>query len=55
MLIVREIEAQIHDAATEYPVIAILGPRYAGKTTLVQIGLKRQCWGENQLLILLKK
>jgi predicted AAA+ superfamily ATPase len=37
MLIKREIEVQIHDAATEFPVIAVLGPRQSGKTTLVQM------------------
>ena len=37
MLIKREIEVQIHDAATEYPVIAVVGPRQSGKTTLVQM------------------
>lgn len=36
MLIKREIEAQVLDAVTEFPVVAILGPRYSGKTTLVQ-------------------
>jgi uncharacterized protein len=37
MHIKRKIEVQILDAATEYPVIALIGPRYAGKTTLVQM------------------
>ncbi len=37
MLIKREIEVQMLDAATEYPVIAVLGPRQSGKTTLVQM------------------
>ena len=37
MLIKREIESQVIDAATEYPVIAVLGPRQSGKTTLVQM------------------
>ncbi len=37
MLIKREINDQMLDAATEYPVIALLGSRYSGKTTLVQM------------------
>ena len=37
MLIKREIEAHMLDAATEYPVIAVVGPRQSGKTTLVQM------------------
>ncbi|HLJ30947.1 MAG TPA: ATP-binding protein [Candidatus Babeliales bacterium] len=37
MLIKRQIGVQLLDAAREYPVIAVIGPRYAGKTTLVQM------------------
>lgn len=37
MIIQREIEGQLHDAATQFPVIAVLGPRQSGKTTLVQM------------------
>ena len=37
MLIKREIEGQIRQAATEFPVIAVIGPRQSGKTTLVQM------------------
>jgi uncharacterized protein len=37
MLIKREIEVQLRDAATQFPVIAIVGPRQSGKTTLVQM------------------
>jgi uncharacterized protein len=36
MLIKRDLTDQIIEAAKEYPVIAIVGPRQSGKTTLVQ-------------------
>lgn len=34
MLIKRELEGQIKEAATQFPVVAVLGPRQSGKTTL---------------------
>jgi predicted AAA+ superfamily ATPase len=37
MLIKREVEGQIREAATQFPVIAVIGPRQSGKTTLVQM------------------
>jgi predicted AAA+ superfamily ATPase len=37
MLIKREIEDQIREASTQFPVVAVLGPRQSGKTTLVQM------------------
>jgi uncharacterized protein len=36
MLIKRTITDQLIQAADEYPVIAIVGPRQSGKTTLAQ-------------------
>ena len=37
MLIKREIEGQLREAATQFPVIAVIGPRQSGKTTLVEM------------------
>lgn len=37
MLIKREIEGQIREAATQFPVVAVIGPRQSGKTTLVEM------------------
>ena len=37
MLIRRKIQKQILEAAVEYPVIAVMGPRQSGKTTVTQI------------------
>ena len=36
MFIKRKIEAQLLEASSEFPVIAIVGPRQSGKTTLAQ-------------------
>lgn len=36
MIIRRAITGQLRDAAQEYPVVAIVGPRQSGKTTLAQ-------------------
>jgi len=36
MIIKRELTKQIKEAASEFPVIAVVGPRQSGKTTLVQ-------------------
>jgi predicted AAA+ superfamily ATPase len=38
----RELEGTLRQAATEYPVVTVLGPRQSGKTTLV-----RKCFGEH--------
>ena len=32
----RLLEKELKQAATEYPVVAVLGPRQSGKTTLAQ-------------------
>lgn len=37
MIIKRQIAQKVSEAAQEYPVIAIVGPRQSGKTTLAQI------------------
>src|SRR3989339_478239 len=36
MFIKRSLEAQVREAAQEYPVLAIVGPRQSGKTTVAQ-------------------
>ncbi len=38
-MITRTITAELLTLANEYPVVTILGPRQAGKTTLAQQGL----------------
>ena len=38
-LIVREIETEFHQLLAEYPIVTVLGPRQAGKTTLVRYAL----------------
>jgi predicted AAA+ superfamily ATPase len=38
-MITREINSELHSLLSEYPVVTILGPRQAGKTTLAQQGL----------------
>ena len=35
-MIARDITNQLIEAASQFPVIAVLGPRQSGKTTLVQ-------------------
>jgi len=35
-MITRDLTASILEAASQFPVIAVLGPRQSGKTTLVQ-------------------
>jgi predicted AAA+ superfamily ATPase len=35
----RDIEAELHQLLGEYPIVTVLGPRQAGKTTLVQYAL----------------
>lgn len=40
MFIRRAIEAELHQLLQEYPVVTILGPRQAGKTTLAKESLK---------------
>jgi len=37
MLIKRELEGQLREVATQFNVVALLGPRQSGKTTLVQM------------------
>ena len=39
-MITRQMSSQIIEAATQYPVVAVTGPRQSGKTTLCreQIG-----------------
>lgn len=37
MFIKRELSSRVIDAASEFPVIAVVGPRQSGKTTLVQM------------------
>jgi predicted AAA+ superfamily ATPase len=37
MLIERDISEKVLEAASEYPVVAIIGPRQSGKTTLAQL------------------
>ena len=41
MHIKRAITKQVKDAAREYPVITIVGPRQSGKTTLAQMVFPR--------------
>lgn len=37
MIIRRDIESQIHNALNKYPIVAVMGPRQSGKTTLCQM------------------
>lgn len=37
MLIKRQLSGNLLEAAREFPVIAIMGPRHSGKTTLAQM------------------
>ncbi len=37
MFIHRELESSLQQAATEYSVVAVLGPRQSGKSTLTQM------------------
>lgn len=39
-MIKRQIETELHQLLTEYPVVTLLGPRQAGKTTLARHALK---------------
>jgi predicted AAA+ superfamily ATPase len=36
-MVARELQAELNAAASEYPVVTILGPRQSGKTTLAQM------------------
>jgi hypothetical protein len=36
-MVARELQAELDEAASEYPVVTILGPRQSGKTTLAQM------------------
>lgn len=40
----RELLAQIHQAAKEYPVVTITGPRQSGKTTLAQLAFAKKSY-----------
>ena len=40
-MIKRDIENELHQLVKEYPVVTILGPRQAGKTTLAKMALKK--------------
>ena len=37
MIIPRDLKSKLTEAASEFPVIALLGPRQSGKTTLSQL------------------
>lgn len=37
MIIKRELQRQLLDAAVSFPVVVLLGPRQSGKTTLAQL------------------
>ena len=41
-MIKRQAEVVLQDLAKDYPILAITGPRQAGKTTLAQDVYKRQ-------------
>lgn len=36
MIIIRKIQAELLAMSQEYPIVTVLGPRQAGKTTLVR-------------------
>lgn len=41
-MILRELQSELLDAAREYPVVTVLGPRQSGKTTLVRTAFPRK-------------
>ena len=43
-MIKRNIENELHQLLKEYPVVTILGPRQAGKTTLAKMALKKYAY-----------
>ncbi len=43
-MIDRQIAAELKDAAKEYPVVTVLGPRQSGKTTLVQMVFPKKAY-----------
>ena len=44
MIIKRELLKRIKEAAKEFPVVAIVGPRQSGKTTLAQMAFKKHAY-----------